>query len=443
MDFSSKAVKPAPNIFEFVHRFAKVCRLKSIGLVSGENPDVVQSMGDGSEGTEETECGIYEQKIYPQPIEETQFKAHEDISTASETLRKLFASISSLKTAYIQLQEAHTPYDLIKIQLADQLVVSELKSLSEVKHSYREKQNTKPMLDSNSNSSSASSSLLSASDASVEIQHYQRLLEELLTQIESKDAEILQLQNKLDELNGQNAEFEERIERSEEQNITLSRDSNLDSFQEVFQMASKSIHDFAKPLIALMKASDWDLDQAACAIEDAVMYLKRSDKKYAFEAYICRKMFGTGGWPQSSNFNGVTRHQDPFDALVVHQDSEFAKFCREKYLLVVHSVMEQSFFGNLDQRAFVLSGRHPRTPLYQAFVKMAKWVWLLMGMARKMDPAAEIFRVQKGSKFSEAYMENVVEGVQGRGMEVGLMVMPGFRIGEKVIRCRVYLSLIN
>ncbi|XXG39964.1 hypothetical protein AAC387_Pa01g0791 [Persea americana] len=448
VDPASRAAKPSSNILEIVHRFAKVCKLKSIGAIAGENPNNIPSVGDGSDATEETESGNDNQKIHPQPFDEMSIKARRDISAAMETFQKLFAAISSLKLAYIQLQEAHTPYDPEKIQFADEVIVSKLKYLSEIKHSYREKQNTKPMSDSSSftsssSSSSGCSSLLSSSQVSVEIQEQQCLLEKLQAQVRSKDSKIIQLRRELEELDQQNAKLEEEINQNEEESIQFRRDLSFSQFSETFRATSKSIHDFAKPLIGLMKASGWDLDLAASQIEDSIIYAKRSDKKYAFDAYICHKMFGCGGWPESCNFNGVTMLQDPFYALIEDPDSEFAKFCRLKYLLVVHSVMEQSFFGNLDQRDFVMSGRHPRTPLYQAFVKMAKWVWILMGMAKLMEPAAEIFRVQKGTNYSEVYMESVVVGVEGAGMEVGLMVMPGFRIGEKVIRCIVYLSLVN
>ncbi|KAL2508977.1 protein GRAVITROPIC IN THE LIGHT 1 [Forsythia ovata] len=65
------------------------------------------------------------------------------------------------------------------------------------------------------------------------------------------------------------------------------------SFEDIFKSARKAIHDFANPLIALMKVSDWDLDQAANAIENYVVYAKRSHKKYAFEAYVTRRITGT------------------------------------------------------------------------------------------------------------------------------------------------------
>ncbi|KAJ4978594.1 hypothetical protein NE237_009374 [Protea cynaroides] len=284
-----------------------------------------------------------------------------------------------------------------------------------------------------------------------EIQDHERRLEKLQSQIRGKDSLILELRRQLEDLNRKNAALEEQWKRPkdfEEEKVGPYRDLDPYSFADVFNAASMSIHDFAKPLIGLMKASCWDLDLAANSIEESVVYSKRSHKKYAFEAYLSRRMFH-GFRPKLHNVEDITRFIDPFDALVEEPTSSFAKFCRLKYPFVVHSKMEASFFGNLDQRTFVLNGKHPRTPLYQAFVKMAKWVWVLQGLAASVEAKAEIFGVQRGSEFSEDYMESVVEdgfdaavGVdreQGRRI-VGFMVMPGFRIGKAVIRSRVYLS---
>ncbi|KAF3577441.1 hypothetical protein DY000_02028927 [Brassica cretica] len=106
--------------------------------------------------------------------------------------------------------------------------------------------------------------------------------------------------------------------------------------------------------------------------------------------------------------------------------------------------MEASFFGNLDQRDYVAGGGHPRTGFYQAFLKLAKPVWILHRLAYSFDPAAKIFQVKKGSEFSDSYMESVLKNIvvdeKGESPRVGLMVMPGFWIGGSVVQSRVYVS---
>lgn len=54
-------------------------------------------------------------------------------------IAKVFATISSVKATYAQLQYAQSPYDADGIQSADQIMVSELKNLSELKQSFLKK----------------------------------------------------------------------------------------------------------------------------------------------------------------------------------------------------------------------------------------------------------------------------------------------------------------
>ncbi|KAF8397021.1 hypothetical protein HHK36_018659 [Tetracentron sinense] len=442
MDSATKPAKPSSNISGIVCRFANVCRLRSVGVFSGENPNhhdhnnknSVPSTEDCSNATEESQCEG--KKILPQPVQEIPIKNH-----ATEIL-KLFDTISALKLAYIQLQEAHILYNPQKIQAADDLVVSELEALCEIKRKYKQKHISK----------SKSDSSLSIPFLLAEIQDHESLLEKLQSQIKAKDSEILQLWDELQVLNGENSELDEKFKQKalEKENALPYKDLHPNVLYEAFDAAFKSIHHFAKPLISLMKASGWDLDLAANSIEDSIIYSKRSHKKYAFEAYLSRRMFH-GFTLLSQNVDEIARAEDPFDALIKYPNSNFSKFCRSKYLLIVHSTMEASFFGNLDQRTFVLSGKHPRTPFYQAFVKMAKWIWFLQAIAGSVKPKAEIFAVGRRSEFKEAYMESVVDDGHdtvlfddGQGeLKVGIMVMPGFRIGETVLRSRVYLSRIN
>ncbi|KAG5538587.1 hypothetical protein RHGRI_019236 [Rhododendron griersonianum] len=341
-------------------------------------------------------------------------------------ISKIFANISSLKSAYIQLQDAHTPYDPDKIQTADKLVISELKNLSELKHFYRE-HNPKPV------SVSPQDSRLAA-----EIQEQQSLLKTYEVMVKKFQSEI---QNKDTEIHQLEQQIQEAIQKREklDKNLKL---RGLSSKESVVETAYIAIHDFSKPLINMMKAAGWDLDAAANSIEPDVVYAKRAHKKYAFEHHICLRMF-TGFQQESFSVNQALRELDPLDAVGQDPDSIFGKFCRSKYLAVVHSKMEASFFGNLDQRNYVMGGGHPRTPFYVAFLKLAKSIWLLHRLAYSFDPPVKVFQVNKGSDFSEVYMESVVKNLvpeeNDEKPKVGLMVMPGFWIGGSLVQCRVYL----
>ncbi|VAI04254.1 unnamed protein product [Triticum turgidum subsp. durum] len=341
---------------------------------------------------------------------------NQNMDTMDSMIGRIFNNISSLKAAYIQLQEAHTPYDPDKIQTADKLVIDELTRLSELKHTYRER-NPKPVA-----ASPQDSRLLS------EIQEQQNLLKtyevmvkKFQSQIQNRDTEITLLQQQIDEAKHRKSKLEKKLkqrgllnkesEESDEEENYFSIELTPSLFTSATDNAYQSIHDFSKPLINMMKAAGWDLDAAANAIEPDVVYTRRAHKKYAFESYICQRMF-SGFHEESFSIKAATasvsneaffhqflavRAMDPLDVLSQNPDSVFGKFCRSKYLLLVHPKMEGSFFGNMDQRNYVMSGGHPRTAFYQAFLKLAKSIWLLHRLAYSFDPKVRVFQVKKGS----------------------------------------------
>lgn len=438
MECTGTAAKPSKtpsNII--VSRFAKVCKFRSIGVFPSENqylngrPNAKTSEESSSNATEEVDCD--DEKVHhPQPID-FQNKRYE--CGGYLEISKLFDAISALKLAYVKLQEAHIPYDPDKIRAADELIVSHLESLCKIKRAHKEKQ-AKEM-----DAMSIYSALLLA-----EIQVQERLLQKLKSQVKLKESVVVSLRQELYDLQlKHNKLLVRELSAQEKQGIKV---LNILPFEEIFKAVAKAIHDFAKPLIALMKVSGWDLDHAANAVEGSVVYAKRCHKKYAFEAYIARRMFHEFSF-QYYDIGNLVNLDDPLEALIENPQSSFAKFCRRKYLLVVHPRMETSFFGSLDHRIFVSHGLHPQTAFYRSFVKMAKWVWILQGTAASIMPQPELFTVERGSDFSDAYMESVLEELkedqnvlnQGAGsLKVEFMILPGFKVGNSLIRSRVYLS---
>lgn len=401
------------------------------------------------------------QKVYPQPMEVGLRHNEESVEAL---VADVFNNVSSLKTAYMQLQKAHTPYDPEKIRTADKMVVEELHKLSDLKHTYRDKHPGPP-------SSSPQDARLFA-----EIQEQQRLLKtyevmvtKFQTQIQNRDSEILQLQTQIQESTEKKQKLEKKLkhqsslvkelEASEGDRCFLSIELTPNLLSSTVDAAYKSIHDFSKPFINMMKVAGWDLDSAAHSIQPGVIYVKRSHKKYAFESHICQRMFSSFheesfmADPAAANITSsesffhqflAVREMDPLEMLSQNPDSIFGKFCKSKYTSVVHEKMESSFFGNLDQRNHILDGGHPRTPFYQAFLKLAKSIWMLHRLVHSFDPKVKVFQVKPETEFSEVYMESVVKNIilkEGdQKPKVGLMVMPGFMVGGSVIQSQVYLS---
>ncbi|PIN05324.1 hypothetical protein CDL12_22134 [Handroanthus impetiginosus] len=403
------------------------------------------------------------QKVHPQPMEDA---TNQNPEAMEALVSRIFTNISSLKSAYIELQAAHTPYDPDKIQAADKLVISELKNLSELKHFYRE-HNPKPVCASPQNSRLAAE----IQEQQSLLKTYEVMVKKFQSEIQNKDSEIHQLEQQIQEANQKRVKLEKNLKlrglsAKESEGVGTENghfpfDLTPDLFKSAVEAASRAIHDFSKPLINMMKAAGWDLDAAANSIEPNITYAKRAHKKYAFESYICQRMF-IGFQDESFSIKSdnaqeteenlfqqylALREMDPLDAVGQSPDSAFAKFCQNKYLIVVHQKMEASFFGNLDQWNYIQGGGHPRTAFYQAFLKLAKSIWLLHRLAYSFDPPVKIFQVKRDTEFSEVYMESVVKNFiiedEDQKPKVSLMVMPGFWIGGSVIQSQVYLTGIK
>ncbi|XP_051145618.1 protein GRAVITROPIC IN THE LIGHT 1-like [Andrographis paniculata] len=404
------------------------------------------------------------QKVHPQPMEEA---ANQNPEAIEALVSRIFMNISALKSAYIQLQAAHTPYDPDKIQAADKLVISELRNLSELKHFYREN-NPKPVCISPQDSRLAAE----IQEQQSLLKTYEVMVKKFQSEIQNKDSEIHHLEQQIQEANQKRVKLEKNLKlrgmssKESDGNASGNGQSTVELSPELFksavEAASKAIHDFSKPLINMMKAAGWDLDAAANSIEPDTTFAKRAHKKYAFESYICQKMFigfqdetfsvepATEMAPAENSFQQylAMREMDPLDAVGQSPDSTFGKFCQNKYLTLVHQKMEASFFGNLDQRNYIAGGGHPRTAFYQAFLKLAKAIWLLHRLAHSFEPSVKIFQVKRDAEFSEVHMESVVKNfiVDDSGDQkpkVALMVMPGFWMGGSIIQAQVYLTGIK
>ncbi|KAI8001599.1 Protein GRAVITROPIC IN THE LIGHT 1 [Camellia lanceoleosa] len=374
---------------------------------------------------------------------------------------KLFASISAVKAAYAELQMAQFPYNCEAIQSADEAVVYELKSLSELKQSFLKKQ-----LDS----SPPHVTMLLA-----EIQEQQSLMKmfditmnKMRSELDTKESEISALYNELNDAIANNKFLEKRLDSSGQFSIIESvklSNANPSSFNGVLHYAVRSVRSFVKLMIREMESSNWDIDSAASAIEPGLVFPKPNHRCFAFESFVCKEIFDGFNSPnfllpndsKSSDEQGrfvfldrfkKLKSVNPIQFLKNNPNSAFGKFVRTKYLRLVHPKMETSFSGNLSQRKMINSGEFPETGFFAAFAEMAKRVWLLHCFAFSFDQEVNIFQVGKNCRFSEVYMDSVTDdalftaaecgGVEG-GFRVAFTVVPGFKIGKTVIQSQVYL----
>ncbi|KAF5728254.1 hypothetical protein HS088_TW21G00399 [Tripterygium wilfordii] len=378
-------------------------------------------------------------------------------------IARLFASIASVKASYAQLQYTQCPYDSEGIQAADELVVSELKNLSELKQCY-----VKKMFDPSPESTML---LAEIQEQKSVAKTYEIMGKKLESQSKLKDSEITYLREKLEESNKQNRLLGKRLNQSGQlsmlDNIHQSRLSPS-HFVTVLRYATKSIRSFVRLMIDEMKAADWDLDAAATSIQPGVVYWKPDHKCFAFESFVCKKMFDGFHLPnfglQKKPLAVKTNQQMLFfgrflelksvkakEYLFQKPSSVFAEFCRVKYLQLVHPQMESSFFGNLSQRSLVKSSQFSDSTFFVSFAEMAKWVYLLHCLSFSFEPEGSIFQVGKGRRFSDIYMEVVADEAflasdttaQESDPGVAFTIVPGFKIGKIIIQSQVYLAQVR
>ncbi|CAF2127627.1 protein GRAVITROPIC IN THE LIGHT 1 [Brassica napus] len=368
---------------------------------------------------------------------------HEKTLSMEALLAKLFATVSSIKSSYAQLQYAQSPYDPAGIQKADRLVVSELKTLSELKQSF-----LKNEFDTNPDITLVLAEIQEMRSLS---KTYEIMGKKMECQLKLKDSEIIFLKEKFQESKNQNKLMEKRLNKSN------SLDQN--HFVIYLNHTVKSIRGFVKTMVEQMKFSAWDVHVAAETIQPEVFYYKQEHACFAFEHFVCKIMFQGFHLPcftsePSSSSSRKTSKETFFErftelrpmkareCLASRPKSRFSRFCRGKYLRLVHPKMEHAFFGHLHVRNQVSVGEFPETSFCTAFLEMAKRVWLLHCIAFSFDVEASIFQVSKGCRFSEMYMKSVAEeSLSESEPRVAFTVVPGFRVGNTLVQCEVYLSV--
>ncbi|KAF3585747.1 hypothetical protein F2Q69_00028292 [Brassica cretica] len=351
---------------------------------------------------------------------------------------KIFASTTSIKAAYVELQMAQHPYDNAAIQAADTAVVEELRALSELKQSFLRKElNLSPQV-----------AIMLA-----EIQEQQSLMRTYDITIKKLESEVTEKQSRIDSLKT-NLEGSSSFNKSLEKKLTASgsvslfSNLNLSHFVQILGFTLRSVRSFVKSLVKEMESARWDLDAAAsAAVRNAsTVFAMPSHRCFAFESFVCGFSLPKVDEKRSREEYFNLRSVDPIQYLTRNPGSSFARFVLHKYLSVIDAKMECSFFGNLNQRKLVNSGGFPDSGFFATFCEMAKRIWLLHCLAFCLSENVKVFQIKRGCRFSLVYMESVKTGDQSlvsgdnADIRVGFTVVPGFKIGHDVIQSQIYLS---
>ncbi|RDY09237.1 Protein GRAVITROPIC IN THE LIGHT 1, partial [Mucuna pruriens] len=466
------------NFSDLIQRVTASCLLHPLATAAAKEED--NSPYESEENRDEEE---YEEEEENEEYEEEN-DGYEDermvglkalkVKQMEALMEEVFETVSSMKRAYVRLQEAHSPWDPERMRAADVAVVAELRKLAVLRERFRR---------SGDGGRRKGRRRGGGGVASVRevVAPYEAVVEELKKEVKVKDLEVKNLREKLDSAVAlsSNGSADKKPGRSlSKRKLGIQAIAAVPT-QELFEATMVQVREASKSftslLLSLMHNAHWDITAAVRSIEAATAstdkyhntssttsIVSAHHAKYALESYISRKIFQgfdhetfymDGSLSSLLNPDQFRRDcftqyrdmksMDPTELLGILPTCHFGKFCSKKYLAIVHPKMEESLFGNLEQHSQVQGGNHPRSEFYNEFLGVAKTVWLLHLLAFSLNPAPSQFEASRGAEFHPQYMDSVVKFSGGRvpaGQIVGFPVNPGFKLGNgSVIKARVYL----
>ncbi|XP_061374016.1 protein GRAVITROPIC IN THE LIGHT 1 [Gastrolobium bilobum] len=434
-----------------------------------EDEDEEEGEGEEDKGYEE-ENGEYEEEkmVGLKGLKVKQMEA---------VMEDVFETVSSMKRAYVRLQEAHSPWDPEKMRAADVAMVAELRKLAVLRERFRRNGDGGGGRRRVRRRGGGGIGAVSLREV---VAPYEAVVEELKKEVKTKDLEVQNLKEKLENVvalssNGSGEKKPGRSQSKRKLGIqAIAAVPTPELFEATMVQVKEASKSFTSLLLSLMHNAHWDITAAVRSIEAATAstdkyhitsttsIVSSHHAKYALESYISRKIFQgfdhetfymDGSLSSLLNPDQFRRDcftqyrdmksMDPTELLGILPTCHFGKFCSKKYLAIVHPKMEESLFGNLEQHSQVQAGNHPRSEFYTEFLGMAKTVWLLHLLAFSLNPAPSQFEASRGAEFHPQYMDSVVKFSGGRvpaGQVVGFPVSPGFKLGNgSVIKARVYL----
>ncbi|KAK2975874.1 hypothetical protein RJ640_015305 [Escallonia rubra] len=464
---------------DLIQRVTASCLLHPLASGRHDSGDISEDLaGDISdleqfqeeEEEEEEEEGRIRERGF---VKEVEVKGEKMV--AMEVLMgEVFEAVASMKRAYVGLQEAHCPWDPVKMRVADASVVAELRRLGVLRERFRRSVG-------GGGGAGRGRRVVGATLREV-VAPYEAAVKELKRDVKAREAEVETLREKvkaaasLDSSGGGGRKGRSHQSRRK---VSCSSQVTAAPVPELFEATMSSVKETSKSftamLLSLMRSAHWDITAAVRSIEAATAtattnttnttidsIVGPNHAKYALESYVNRKVFqgfdhetfymdgslSSLLHPDQFRRDCFTQYRDmkamdPMELLGILPTCHFGKFCSKKYLSIVHPKMEESLFGDLEQRRQVLAGNHPRSRFYGEFLGLAKAVWLLHLLAFSLDPPPSHFEASRGAEFHQQYMDSVVRFPGGRvaiSQVVGFPVSPGFKLGDgSLIKARVYL----
>ena len=231
--------------------------------------------------------------------------------------------------------------------------------------------------------------------------------------------------------------------------MPVSAEVMVEGFLQIVSEARLSVKQFCKTLVGQIEETDNTLvDNLNTLLQPYKLSLSSKYSKavlYHLEAFINQSLYQDF---ENSVFqkNGSPKLLDPqqdrqaqFSSFVAlrnlswnevlrkgtkYYSEEFSKFCDQKMSCII----------------MTLNWTRPwPEQLLQAFFVAAKCIWLLHLLAFSFNPPLGILRVEENRMFDPHYMEDMfMERQKSNGpSRVKIMVMPGFYVQDRVLRCKV------
>ncbi|KAL7124815.1 hypothetical protein ABFS83_14G074100 [Erythranthe nasuta] len=445
------------NFSDLIQRVTASCLLHPLAGVSRAD--------DFSTADEDED---YDHRAAAEEEEEEDFKIHTNWGGGDDEpprtmelqilMGQVFDAVSSMKRAYVSLQEAHSPWDPDKMRVSDVAVVAELRRLGLLRERFKR-----------SVGGRGGTWGVGAATLREVVAPYEAAVAELKREVKAQQAEMDNLKEKLKTASLVTGKSKGKSRRRVSCTTQVAVAPAVELFEATMSLVKEASKAFTSLLLSLMRSAHWDIAAAVRSIEaasfSATSFTTGGDTstnhaKYALESYVNRKIFqgfdhetfymdgslSSILHPDQHRTDCFTQYRDmkamdPAELLGILPSCGFGNFCFKKYLAVVHPKMEESLFGDLEQRRQVLDGHHPRSQFYGEFLGLAKSVWLLHLLAFSLDPPPGHFEASKGADFHSQYMESVVKNNKvGISMVVGFPVSPGFKLGNgSIVKARVYL----
>ncbi|GLU24157.1 hypothetical protein SLE2022_401140 [Rubroshorea leprosula] len=237
------------------------------------------------------------------------------------------------------------------------------------------------------------------------------------------------------------------IDGNGEKLMPFSEEVMIEGFLQMVSEARLSVKQFCKTLIGQIEETDNTLtDNLNLLLQPYKLSLSNSKAVlYHLEAIINQSLyqdfencvFQKNGSPKI--LDPLQDRQAQFSSFVALRNlswnevlrkgtkfysEEFSKFCDQKMSLIIST----------------LNWTRPWSEqLLQAFFVAAKCIWLLHLLAFSFSPPLAILRVEENRSFDSHYMEDMfMDRQRAHGpSRVKIMVMPGFYVQDRVIRCKV------